>query len=192
VTVTAEDTRRRLTPKQVAVVERLVEAAADEARLHGYEGATVRSAAKRAGLSPATAYTHFASKDHLLAEVLWRALEALARPAHSAGSSALDKVAAELEVLGLFMADDPTLAAACTTALLGSGPEVRAVRLRFGTEVHSRLSDALGSAASPEVVGALELAYSGAMLWAGMGHLDFAEVPGRLTALAARLMGQPA
>lgn len=189
-TVTAEDTRRRLTPKQAAVVERLVEAAAGEARRAGYEGTTVRSAAKRAGLSPATAYTYFASKDHLLAEVLWRCLVARPRPVHRPGAPALERLAAELDVLGRFMAEDPTLAAACTTALLGSGPEVRAVRVRFGAEVRTRLAEALGPAADAEVVGALELAYSGAMLLAGMGHLAFAEVPARLSALAARLLGE--
>ena len=56
----------------------------------------------------------------------------------------VDRVIAELRVLGLFMADDPTLAAACTTALLGSGPEVRALRVLFGTALHDRLASALG------------------------------------------------
>ena len=37
--------------------------------------------AKRAGVSPATAYTYFSSKDHVLAEVLWRRTQ----PAAAAG-----------------------------------------------------------------------------------------------------------
>ena len=73
----AETTRRRVTTKQAEVVQRLVDAAADEARERGYEGMTVRSASRRAGVAPATAYTYFASKDHLLAEVLWRRFDAL-------------------------------------------------------------------------------------------------------------------
>jgi AcrR family transcriptional regulator len=186
VTVTAEDSRRRLTPKQVAVVERLVEAAADEARDLGYEGTTVRGAAKRAGVAPATAYTYFASKDHLLAEVLWRRMDTVPDRIVPTGSD-LERVDAELALLGLFMADDPVLAAACTTALLGSGPEVRAVRVRFGAEVHRRLQRALGEV-DPSVLEGLELAYSGAMLWAGMGHLDFAQVPVVLGRLAAELL----
>ena len=186
-TVTAEDSRRRLTPKQVAVVQRLVDAAADEARQLGYEGTTVRGAAKRAGVAPATAYAYFASKDHLLAEVLWRRMEALPEVA-SSGGSGLRRAEAELELLGLFMADDPVLAAACTTALLGSGPEVRAVRLRFGAEVHRRLERALGDGVDPSVLEGLELAYSGAMLWAGMGHHEFAQVPVVLGRLAANLL----
>ena len=40
-------------------------------------GLTVRNVARRAGVAPATAYTYFSSKDHLLAEVLWRGMEAL-------------------------------------------------------------------------------------------------------------------
>jgi AcrR family transcriptional regulator len=187
VTVTAEDSRRRLTPKQVAVVDRLVHAAAEEARELGYEGTTVRGAAKRAGVAPATAYTYFASKDHLLAEVLWRRMDSLPERMPD-GESSLDCVRAELEVLALFMADDPVLAAACTTALLGSGPEVRAVRVRFGAVVHRRLARALGDGAEPEVLEALDLAYSGAMLWAGMGHLEFGEVPPALGRLAAQLL----
>lgn len=188
-TVAAEDSRRRLTPKQVAVVERLVDAAAAEARQHGYEGTTVRGAAKRAEVAPATAYTYFASKDHLLAEVLWRRMDALPAAEVDPRSSPLERVSAELEILGLFMADDPTLAAACATALLGAGPEVRSLRVRFGAEVRTRVQTALGDAADQAVVQGLELAYSGAMLWAGMGHLGFSDVPELLVRLAGRLLG---
>jgi AcrR family transcriptional regulator len=171
----------------VAVLARRVAAAADEARRLGYEGTTVRGAAKRAGVAPATAYTYFASKDHLLAEVLWRRMDALPELLAPAGTG-LERARAELELLGLFMADDPVVAAACTTALLGSGPEVRAVRLRFGAEVHRRLERALGDRVDPSVLEGLELAYSGAMLWAGMGHLDFAQVPVVLGRLADNLL----
>lgn len=188
----AEDSRRRLTPKQVGLFDRLLEAVAQEARRRGYEATTVRSAAKRAGLSAATAYTYVASKDHLLAEVLWRRMEAVAVPDHDRAAIPLERVEAELHALGTFMADDPVLAAACTTALLGPGPEVRAVRVRFGAHVHRRLQAALGEAAEPALLQGLELAYSGAMLWAGMGHLPFTEVPEVLVSLAGRLLGAAA
>ena len=167
----AEASRRRLTVRQAAVVEQLVEAAADETRQHGYEGLTVRNVARRAGVAPATAYTYFASKDHLLAEVLWRRFQALPVPDPADDAPAIDRVIGELRVLGLFMADDPTLAAACTTALLGRGPEVRALRVLFGTALHERLADALGAtndgadptgAPDPAVLRCLDLAYSGA------------------------------
>jgi len=185
----AETTRRRLTIKQAAVVQRLVDAAADEARERGYEGMTVRSAAKRAGVAPATAYTYFASKDHLLAEVLWRRFDALPAGDHRPGASTLDRLTGALGDLGLFMADDPQLAAACTTALLGSGPDVRALRVRFGAEFHDRIASALGPDADPTVLLGLDLAYSGAMLWAGLGHLPYGGVPGALADVARALLG---
>ena len=72
-----EAPRRHLTERQVELVQRLVEAAAEEVEEHGYGPITVRSIAKRAGVATATAYTYFSSKDHLLSEVLWRRLQAL-------------------------------------------------------------------------------------------------------------------
>jgi AcrR family transcriptional regulator len=185
----AETTRRRLTPKQAAVVDRLVEAAADDARERGYEGMTVRSASRRAGVAPATAYTYFASKDHLLAEVLWRRFRALPAEDAGAGAGALERVTGALGHLGLFMADDPLLAAACTTALLGPGPDVRALRVRFGSELHDRIATALGPDADPAVVLGLDLASSGAMLWAGMGHLRYGDAPAALADVARALLG---
>ena len=185
----AEASRRRLTLRQIAVVEQLVEAAAAEARERGYEGVSVRTVARRAGVAPATAYTYFASKDHMLAEALWRRLQALPVPGADDGAGASERVIAELRVLGLFMADDPTLAAACTTALLGSGPEVRAVRVLFGAALHERLAAALGDRADEAVLRSLDLAYSGAMLWAGMGHIHFEDVPEVLADMARLVLG---
>jgi AcrR family transcriptional regulator len=184
----AEETRRRLTPRQAANITRVIQAAGMEARVHGYEGMSVRSAAKRAGVAPATAYTYFASKDHLLAEVMWRKMEALEPLDHDPDDGALERVRSELEVLGLFMSDDPKLARACTAALLGSGPEVRAVRLRFGQEVHSRLARAIGESADEKLLRGLDLLYTGAMLWSGMGHLPFEAVPGVLAEVAGLLL----
>jgi AcrR family transcriptional regulator len=184
-----EATRRRLTPRQAGAIARLVEAAAEEARERGYEGTTVRGAAKRAQVAPATAYTYFASKDHLLAEVLWRRMSSLPEPDRGRAADPRRDVQAELRALSLFVSDDPRLAEACTTALLGSGPEVRDLRARFGGEVHRRLAGALGDAADPAVLRALDLAYSGAMLWAGMGHVPFEEVPAALADLAELLLG---
>ncbi|MGH9016639.1 MAG: TetR/AcrR family transcriptional regulator [Acidimicrobiales bacterium] len=184
----AETTRRRVTSRQAQAIERLVEAAAADARERGYEGMTVRTAARRAGVAPATAYTYFASKDHLLAEVLWRRFSALTERLCPPGADALERVTHTLAEVGLFMADDPLLAAACTTALLGAGPDVQALRARFGAALHARLATALGPDADPAVLLGLDLAYSGAMLWAGMGHLPYGAVPSSLAGVARRLL----
>lgn len=186
-TALIEPTRRHLSPRQADLVDRIVEAATQEARELGYEKMSVRGAARRAGLAPATAYTYFASKDHLLAEVLWRRLEALPPLAFSANQHVLDRVTAELGQLGTFMAADPEVAAACTTAFLGTGADVKVLRDRIGARIVARISAALGSRPDPEVLQTLSLAYIGAMLSAGMGHLTFAEVPEAM-ATAARLV----
>src|SRR5919198_6181137 len=70
--LTTEPTRRRLTERQAETVRRLTEAAVVEVRETGYEGLTVRNVARRAGVAPATAYTYFASKNHLITEIFWR------------------------------------------------------------------------------------------------------------------------
>jgi len=72
-----EATRRRLTQRQAEVVQQLVDATAKEVDEEGYPGLTVRNVARRAGVAPATAYNYFSSKDHLLAELLWRRMNAL-------------------------------------------------------------------------------------------------------------------
>lgn len=177
---------RRLTERQAEVVTRLVEAAVAEIHEHGYEGLTVRNVARRAGMAPASAYTYFSSKDHLVAEALWRKLQGLA-PAAPEGADPLERVTAELRALGSFMADDPALSSACTSALLAPGPDVMALRTRIGAEIHARLRSALGPEADRTVVQVLELAYTGAMLSTGMGHLSFADVADQLTE-AARLV----
>src|SRR4051812_12952951 len=69
-----ESTRRRLTGRQADTVRRLTDAAVEEVRETGFDGLTVRNVARRAGVAPATAYTYFASKNHLITEVFWRRL----------------------------------------------------------------------------------------------------------------------
>ncbi len=120
-----ESTRRYLSPRQAGLVDRVVEAAENEVREHGYEGLTIRGAARRAGVAPATAYTYFGSKDHVLAEILWRRLESLSPVSPDPDQPTLERVTEELARLGTFIAADPEVAAACTTALLGTGADVK-------------------------------------------------------------------
>jgi len=178
-----------MTPRQAEILDRLVEAAAAEARDHGYEGMTVRGAARRAGVAAATAYTLVASKDHLLAEVMWRKWLDLPAADIPPDASRAERVLAEMQVLGTYMADDPLLAAAGTTALLGPGPDVRDLRLRLGGAFHGRLAAALGKAPEPGLLRSLDLVYTGALLWMGMGHLPRHQVPDVLGEAAQLLMG---
>ena len=66
---------------------------ADEVEEVGYAGLTVRIVARRAGVAPATAYTYFSSKDHLLAEVLWRRMQALPPPGRRRADRSAERLA---------------------------------------------------------------------------------------------------
>jgi AcrR family transcriptional regulator len=183
----SESPRRHLNERQAELVRRLIDAAALEVETNDYEHITVRGIARRAEVAPATAYTYFSSKDHLLAETLWQRMRALPPPLVDMGLPVTERVAGVVRELGLGTADSPALVAACTAALLASAPDVRAVRARIGSEIHRRLVVALGTDAEPGALRVLEITYFGAMLTAGLGHLAFAELP-ELLADAARLI----
>jgi AcrR family transcriptional regulator len=184
-----EAPRRHLSERQRGLVDRLVAATAAEVEEKGYDALTVRAIAKRAAVAPATAYTYFSSKDHLLGELMWRRMQALPPPLVDLNRPVAERVADVVRDMGLGTADSPAVVAACSTALLGSGPDVARVRVQIGKEIRRRLEAALGPGSDPRVLRVLEITYIGAMLTAGMGHLDFAELPGRLAEAAALLVG---
>lgn len=183
-----ESTRRRLSPQQAETVRRLTDAAVEVLNSDGFDGLTVRAVAKRAGVAPATAYTYFSSKSHLVAEVFWRRL-ADGVPAPDSAQSPADRVAEVLRGVSLVVAGEGQLGGAVTVALLGTDPDVEHLRLRIGGFVRKRLSEALEvDPADPgPVVDALEMLYSGGLVYAGMGHLTYEQTSERLVA-AARLL----
>jgi len=170
------------------MVRRLVEAATAEIRHAGYTDLTVRNVAARAGVAAATAYTYFASKDHLIAEVFWRRLRELPAPRVDRRRGAAARVGSALGDLTEFLASEPELAAAATSALLAADPDVKHVRDRVGAEIRRRIQAALGDG-DDAVVQALDLAVAGAMIQAGMGHLPYRELPERIAEVAALLVG---
>lgn len=176
-----ESTRRRLSDKQAATVQRLTEAAVEQLRQHGYDGLTVRNVARAAGVAPATAYTYFTSREHLVTEVFWRRLQALPESRVDRRRSAAARVGATMSDLALLVADEPELAAACTAAMLANDPDVKLLRDRIGLEWRRRLARALGDGADPAVLSTLEFVTSGALVQAGMGHMTYRELPGHLT-----------
>ncbi len=175
-TVDFEATRRRLTARQAGVVATLVQAAEDETEEVGYAGLTVRGVARRAGVAPATAYTYFSSKDHLLAEVLWRRTEDLPPVQVDAGVPVADRVERVVADMIPFAASSPALIDACTVALISLHPDVSHLRDRIGAVTHRRLTAALGPDGDPRTVRVLEAVYSGALLTAGIGHMSFLDV----------------
>ncbi len=183
----AEVARPGLNARQSRTVENLLDAGTAELRLVGLDALTIRTVALRAGVSPATAYTYFDSKDHLFAEMYWRHLHGHPSPEPDNGSP-VERLGVLTQSLAGMLADFPEMAAAATRALLGTDPAVERLRLRIGAEYLTRFQAALGPAADREVLDTLLLAFFGALLQAGMGLLDQAELAGRLDRAFAVIM----
>ncbi|MCB1040954.1 MAG: hypothetical protein KDA94_15695, partial [Acidimicrobiales bacterium] len=141
------------------------------------------------GVAPATAYTYFASKEHLVSEVYLRRFTAQPEPAPDPNRSPADRATDALLAFALTVSDETELAAAVTVAMLADDAEVRDLRVRIGLEVHRRLVDALGDDADAAAIRTLELATSGALLQVGTGHLAYDDVPALLRETAELVLG---
>lgn len=174
-----ESTRRRLSAKQADTVDRLGKAALELLSREGFSALTVRRVAAQAGVGAATAYTYFSSKEHLVAEVFWRRLVESPLAEHESPDPAT-RVLEVLEQISSLVAGEPEFAGAVTNALLGKDPDVDVLRGRIGADIRARLVAALGSAVDPDVIEALELLYTGTLVWAGMGYEAYPEISLRL------------
>lgn len=183
----AEPTRRMLTGRQADTVRRLTEAGVTEIAEQGYENLSLRNVARRAGVAPATAYTYFASRDHLLAEIFWRRLSALPPVPAGGAATARNRVSSVLRELALLVSGEPDLAAGCTAAMFGTEPDVRRLRLRIGMEIRERIGAAAGPGSPPARL--LELAFFGAMVQAGLGYVTYEHMADQLAEAAALIMG---
>lgn len=175
-------------PRQEGTVRKLVQAALDMLRESSYSELTVRAVAARARVAPATAYTYFASKNHLVAEVYLDLVRQVPffTDVNDAQSTRVENA---LRSLALVVADEPEVAAACTTALLSDDVAVRPVRDQIGTEIHLRIKSALGPGADPRTVSALEMSYFGALVHAGSGVLSYPQIADRLAYVVGLVLG---
>ena len=179
---------RVLTKRQEATVDRLARATVDELRASGFDRLTVRNVARRAGVAAATAYTYFASKEHLATEVFWRRIQE-SGPVKVDGRKVPSKrIADALAPLSDLASTDPELVAACTVAMLADDVGVQHVRDKVGADMRRRIVVALGDDADRGVVRALELALTGALMRAGMGHLPYAQIGPRMAEITALLV----
>lgn len=196
-----EPTRRRLSSRQAETVLGLCDAALEELRELGWEGLTVRGVARRAGVAPATAYTYFGSKDHLVTEVFWRRLQALPDVAVDERSSVAERASLALAAVAALAAEEPELSAACSVGMLAADPDVKLLRDRIGSEIRRRLRAAVGAdgRAAPAdgelpahlepALSTMELVVSGALLQAGMGHVRYEDLPARLSQACEVILG---
>lgn len=188
VTAATDLGERRRNRRQEETVRKVLDAAVEMLRESSYSDLTMRAVAARAGVAPATAYTYFSSKNALIAEVYLRLVRDV--PVFTdVNHSTQQRVTAQLRELALLVADEPELAAAATTALMGDEPEVRAVRDKIGLEVRRRISSALGPGAWPEVLTTLEMIFYGALVQAGTKSLTYYQMADRLDSVIALIMG---
>lgn len=181
-----EAPRQGLNLRQAETVDKLLVAGLAELRDVGHEALTIRSVAQRAQVSPATAYTYLASKNHLFAELFWRHITSeVADPAET--GEPVVRVQAAVRALTDRIVQEPELAAAVTPALLGSSPDVERLRLKIGGEFVNRIQSALG-ASGDDVLDVLLLTFQGGLLQAGMGLTTYEQLTARLEAAVAVIM----
>jgi AcrR family transcriptional regulator len=179
---------RRRNRRQEETIRKVLDAAVELLRETSYSDLTMRMVAARAGVAPATAYTYFRSKNALIAEVYLRLVREV--PLFTdVNQTTQQRVTAQLRELSLLVADEPELAAAATTALMGNEPEVRGIRDKIGMEVHRRIASALGPGAWPEVLATLELIFYGALVHAGTRSATYYQMADRLDSVIALIMG---
>jgi AcrR family transcriptional regulator len=181
--------RQSLNARQVETVERLFSEASLLLDEVGHEQLTIRLVAQRAGVSPATAYTYFASKDHLFAELFWRLVEADEGP-RLRGRTPVTRLQQLVRHLAELVAGSPALAAAVNKSLLSGDPEVERLRREIGTMWVSRFQAAIGPSAEvePKVLMTLAFAVSGALLQAGIGVFTYERLADHLEDAVAVIM----
>ena len=189
---------RRLSPAQVERRAATITAARELAREGGYPAVTMQAVASRSGVGRATLYRYFASKDHLLAEVVvaWGAdLTAALRAAPPDGGSPAERVAEVLvRVLDAARAE-PRLTAAVLTSATSSDPEAIRAGLRFGSLICGYLDVALDPT---EIEGREELeallghVFFSVVLHMASGRLDAGEAAHAVRAAAKRLLPEGA
>src|SRR3954453_14542232 len=103
-------TRRRLSPDQQERRRRVVQVASALAEQGGYDAVAMKDVAEQAGVALGTLYRWFASKDHLLGEVLleWGArVEADLRADPPAGDNGAERIIEFVRRLSAVVAAHP-------------------------------------------------------------------------------------
>src|SRR6201999_4252686 len=122
----------------------------------------------RAGVSHAELRAHFRAKDAIVAEVYLERLRAAPLNVDLEMSDRA-RIAAQFSHLVMLLADEPGLAAACSSALVCDEPSVRARRQRIHEELQRRVRTVLRAGAWPEAVETLEFGLIGALVHASCG-----------------------
>ena len=177
--------------RQEETYRKVLAAGVEMLRESSYADLTVRAVAKRAQVAPATAYTYFSSKNHLIAEAY---LDLIRQTPYftDVNETRLTRLDRTLRAMALAVADEPEVAAACTTALLGGGNDdaVGRVRERIGAEIHRRITSAYGPDPDQRLLSALEMTFFGALVQAGSGYFTYHQIADRLAYAVSMILGE--
>jgi AcrR family transcriptional regulator len=172
------------------IARRVLAATVDLVREVPYSIITMRSIAKRAGVSHGEICAYFRSKDAIVAEIYLERLRA-APLIVDVEQSARARIAAQFSQLVMLLADEPGVAAACSSALICDEPSVRAIRQRIHAELQRRVRTALRSGAWPEVAETLEFGLLGALVHASLGADTFRQTAEDLASVVAVVLPEP-
>jgi AcrR family transcriptional regulator len=152
-----------------------------------YSDLTMQAISRRAGISIGSLREQFWSKDAIVAEIYLRRLRAVPLDV-DVERDAKERIVAQFSHLVMLLADEPGLAAACSSALVCSDPSVRSVRERIHAEYHRRVRTMLRSGAWPEVTQTLEFGLVGALVHASCGVDNFAQAADDLACMVATVL----
>ncbi len=185
--------RRRLSLAQQERRARVVAVATELAERGGYEAVAMKDVAEASGVSLATLYRWFASKDHLLTEVLlgWmRELDDALLAAPPRAQQPAERVAAVMGLIGETVASRPRLAAAVAQALLSFDAGVWDSEHRFHDAMARWIDIAIGADDVPQrnaIIEVLEHVCFSSLISIARGR-DTADAMGDRLALTARLL----
>lgn len=179
-------TARRSDRRPAQTIRKVLDAGLQELRESSYANLTMRAVATRAGVSPASAYTYFPSKNALVASVYLGCLRDL--PLRTDVNDTTEaRVSATLRDMALVVADEPELTTACGAALMADDPAVQPLREQIAEEVSRRIGAALGPGWPRAVKSTLQITFAGALMTARF--VSYQEIAGQLDEAVNLILG---
>ncbi len=130
---------------------RLLQAAAEEFASRGYAQASSESISRRAGMSKATFYEHFANKEDCMLALFDTAadvvVQAMRKAAERAGSDPVERLKAAIRAFLTSLAEHPEFAQTLLVEIVGAGPKAAKRRDQM-MEQYAELLDAENDAAA--------------------------------------------
>jgi hypothetical protein len=131
------------------------------------------------------AYTYFASKAHLVAEIFYSFLCTIPVEEPDSSVPISRRIATTLGEVACRLGEVGPLAQSGNAVLLGDEPDVVELRALIGLELIRRIEVVSGEDADPGIFEPVYLTFIGAMLYAAFGGCRFDEVA-RFVEMAAR------